>query len=209
MFIVAMALQFTGGRGISASSGSDRTSLWGQGLGLLRSHPLFGVGFDQMASFTDAHLTAHNSVVVCAAELGLFGLFFWSLFLLPTATDAFRIASPAKVIDGRPIVPEDGLYQRMTKRTKPLDKTEVNRLGMSVVLSLTGFLSAGLFLSRAYVLTLFLLGGMAEIVYEMALARGMVAPRPQLGRILWYASGLMIALILGMYVVLRILNLMH
>jgi hypothetical protein len=25
------------------------------------------------------HQTAHNSVVVCAAELGLFGLYFWSL----------------------------------------------------------------------------------------------------------------------------------
>ena len=46
-----------------------------------------------------------------------------------------------------------------------------------MVLSLTGFLVAGMFLSRAYVLTLFLLGGMAEVVYEMALRRGMIAPR--------------------------------
>jgi hypothetical protein len=40
------------------------------------------------------------------------------------------------------------------------------------VLSFTGFLVAGWFLSRTYVMTFFLLGGMVEVVYEMALQRG-------------------------------------
>ena len=40
-----------------------------------------------------------------------------------------------------------------------------------MLLSLTGFLLTGWFLSRAFVLTLFLLGGMVEAVYEMALAQ--------------------------------------
>jgi hypothetical protein len=46
-----------------------------------------------------------------------------------------------------------------------------------LVLSLTGFLVAGWFLSRAYVMTFFLLGGMVEVVYEMALRRGMITSR--------------------------------
>jgi hypothetical protein len=58
-------------------------------------------------------------------------------------------------------------------------------------------------------MTLFLLGGMAEVIFEMALRRGMIAPRLRLARVLPYAVGLMIALVLMMYVMVRILNLMH
>ena len=209
LFAVAMALHFTGGREISAESGSDRTILWGEGLQLLKSHPLFGVGFGYMPDYTEEHLTAHNSLVVCAAELGLFGLYFWSLFLVSTVRDALAIASPAKVSEGEPIVAEEELFPQATRKIEAVDKAEVNRLGRLVVLSLTGFLVAGWFLSRAYVMTLFLLGGMVEVIYEMALQRGMIAPRLRLARVLPYAGGLAISLILLMYIMLRITNLMH
>jgi hypothetical protein len=58
-------------------------------------------------------------------------------------------------------------------------------------------------------MTLFLLGGMVEVVYEMALQRGMIAPRLRLSRILPYAGGLAVCLVLMMYIMLRILNMMH
>jgi hypothetical protein len=58
-------------------------------------------------------------------------------------------------------------------------------------------------------MTLFLLGGMVEVIYEMALQRGMIAPRLRLARVLPYAGGLAISLILLMYIMLRITNLMH
>ena len=66
------------------------------------------------------------------------------------------------------------------------------------VLSLTGFLVAGLFLSRAYVLTLFLLGGIAEVVFEMGLRRGMIAPRMPAKRVFMYAAVLTISLVVMM-----------
>jgi hypothetical protein len=92
VFVAAMSLNFTGGRDISASAGSDRTALWSAGMQMLKSHPLFGVG---LGSFTDncdgCGLTAHNSLVICAAELGLFGLFFWCLFLLSSVRDALQL----------------------------------------------------------------------------------------------------------------------
>ncbi len=78
-----------------------------------------------------------------------------------------------------------------------------------MVLSLTGFLVAAWFLSRAYVMTFFLLGGMVEVVFQMALDRGMIAPRLPLARALLYAGGLAISLLLAMYVLLRIVNLTH
>jgi hypothetical protein len=58
-------------------------------------------------------------------------------------------------------------------------------------------------------MTLFLLGGIAEVVYEMALQRGMIAPRLRLARALYYAGAFTISLVLLMYVMLRTLNLMR
>jgi hypothetical protein len=209
LFAAAMALQFTGGRDISASAGEDRTALWGEGMQVLKAHPLFGVGFGNLGDFTESHKTAHNSILVCVAELGMFGLYFWSLFLFPTVRDALVIASPTKVSEGEPIVPEEAPFPQAAWKIEPVDKAEVNRLGRLAVLSLTGFLVAGMFLSRAFVMTLFLLGGMAEVIFQMALQRGMIAPRLPLARVLLYAGGLAVSLLLMMYIIVRILNLVH
>jgi hypothetical protein len=78
-----------------------------------------------------------------------------------------------------------------------------------LVLSLTGFLVAGWFLSRAFVLTFFLLGGITEVTFEMALQQGMISPRLPLTRVMRFASGLAVMLVLLMYVMLRVTNLMR
>jgi O-antigen ligase len=210
VFAAAMALNFTGGRDISADAGSDRTALWSVGLQILKSHPVFGVG---LGAFSDncngcGH-TAHNSLVVCAAELGLFGLFFWCLFLFSSIRDALAIASPAKVNEAGFFMSENQLLQQGESQNEVIDIAEINRLGRLLVLSFTGFLVAGWFLSRAYVMTFFLLGGMVEVVYEMALRRGMIVPRLQLSRVLLYSGILAISLILLMYILLRTVSLMH
>jgi len=207
LFFAATALNFSGGREISATSGEDRTALWGTGLQLLKTHPLFGVGFDNMPDY--AGQTAHNSVVVCAAELGLFGLFFWVLFVFSTVNDAFRVSSAIpKVIEAptyramKPAVPNNSPAGAMSE-------IDIHRFGTAMLLSLTGFLVAGWFLSRAFVLTLFLLGGMAEILYQKALERDMVPPRMRFGQLTRYTGLFGFLLILVMYISLRILNLMH
>jgi hypothetical protein len=207
LFVGATALHFTGGREISADAGQDRLDLWGQGLDLLRSHPFFGVGLNQMLDVVGQ--TAHNSIVVCAAELGTFGLYFWALFLFPTMREILTLASSAKVSEGEPTIPEDAPFPQLMGEIEEIDKTEINRLGRLLLLSLTGFLVAAWFLSRAFVLTLFLLGGIAEVVFEMALRRGMVSPRLPLARVLRYAAGFTVFLLVLTYVVLRIGNVMR
>jgi hypothetical protein len=209
LFVAASASGFTGGRDISADAGSDRASLWSQGLQVFKSHPLFGVGFGRLSEFTDVHLTAHNSIVVCAAELGFIGLFFWSLFVFPSVRDTVTIASTSKVSEEVPPASNKSLFTKPEKQHVPIDRAEINRLGRLVVLSLTGFLVAGWFLSRAYAMTLFLLGGVAEVVFQMALDRGMIAPRLRLNRVLPYTGTVSIGLIVIVYVVLRTMNLMH
>lgn len=205
LFAGAMALHFTGGRQISAQSGSDRTDLWSQGLTLVKEHPLFGVGLGRFMQYESN--TAHNSVVVCAAELGLFGYYFWSLFLFASARDALAIASPKKVSEGEPIVPEESPFPQPAWNVEALDKAEINRLGHLMVLSLAGFLVAGWFLSRAFAMTFFLLGGMAEVVFEMALERGMIASRMSLLRTLLYGGATAVSLLTLVYLSLRVLNL--
>ena len=196
LFIVAFAYGFTGGRDIS--SGSGRTVLWAMSIGLLKSHPLFGIGFGDLAD--QIGQTAHNSIMVCAAETGLFGLFFWTMFLLSTLRDTLTLASPEKVSEGEP----NELPAYATRPRDLIEKPEVIRLGRLVILSFTGFLTAGFFLSRAFVLTFFLLGGIAEVIYQWALQRGMVSPRLKLGRVMLYSTPLSIALVVGVYIFIRI-----
>lgn len=73
--VVGLGLQFGAGRAISLSSGSDRLDIWSDGLGMFKGSPLWGVGF---RAFTEtSKVTAHNSYLLVASELGLLGLFLW------------------------------------------------------------------------------------------------------------------------------------
>jgi hypothetical protein len=136
-------------------------------------------------------------------------LYFWALFLLPTARDALAAASPLKMSEPMAAAPEEQRLPQPFGQVETVDKAEINLRGRMVVLSLTGFLVAGLFLSRAFVMTFFLLGGMVEVIFEMALRQGMVAPRLRMARVLPYAGGLAIMLVILMYAMVRILNLMR
>jgi O-antigen ligase len=209
LFIGASTLQFTGGREISATAGEGRTDLWGQSLQALATHPIFGVGFGNLSNFTDGHLTAHNTIAVCAAELGMFGMFFWCLFLFPTLRDVLMIASPKNTKEGNPTAVEESPFPHTIRKFDDIDKAEVNRLGSLLLFSLSGFLTAGWFLSRAFVMTLFLLGGMIEVIYAMALRSEVVSPRLALPRTLAYAGGMALSLVALLYVMVRAANLMH
>jgi hypothetical protein len=207
LFIAASTTNFAGGRDISTSAGEDRTVLWGDGMQLLKTHPVFGVGFGQMPEYF-GH-TAHNTIVVCAAELGFCGLFFWSLFLLPSLKDAAGVAYRKNEIQREAAVSSDTSYPLAAASLNVPDEAEIAKFAQLLVLSFTGFLVTGWFLSRAYILTLFLLAGFTEAIYEMARERGMVPERLPFGRIFKYSGVMAIGLVLMMYVVLRIVNLTH
>src|SRR5580704_16316755 len=95
VFIFGMlALDFTGGRGISAADGADRLEAWASGLEMFKSAPVFGIGFD---GFTELYeITAHNSFVLCLAELGLLGSTLWMALLVTTTMGLNRIVGAQK-----------------------------------------------------------------------------------------------------------------
>jgi putative inorganic carbon (hco3(-)) transporter len=88
-FIGLLALNFTGGRFISASAGADRLWIWASGLQMFKHSPVFGVGFGNFTEFYE--ITAHNSFVLCLAELGLVGSLLWVALLVTTLMGLNRI----------------------------------------------------------------------------------------------------------------------
>ena len=55
----------------------SRVAAWVTGLGIFKAHPVFGIGIDNFSDYNETGNTAHNSYVLCLAELGMFGYFFW------------------------------------------------------------------------------------------------------------------------------------
>lgn len=98
----ALGASAVGGRGFSSQeqSAGERIEAWGVGLELLKWRPVFGAGY---GNFTDHNpLTAHNSFVLCFAELGLVGYFLWIGMIvltyksLSTTLDVIPTRNPAR-----------------------------------------------------------------------------------------------------------------
>lgn len=58
------------------ASANSRFWFWANGCSMLLAHPLLGVGYDQFMS-NNGGMTAHNSFVLCFAELGMAGYYCW------------------------------------------------------------------------------------------------------------------------------------
>jgi O-antigen ligase/polysaccharide polymerase Wzy-like membrane protein len=181
--ILMFATQFGGGRQISLEEGSGRIEAWGAGLAMLKSRPLFGVGF---GDFTKHHdITAHNSFVLCFAELGLFGFFFYLA---------------AVMIAGL------GL-QKLTKLPVKTAEDESFVSGARAVrAAFAAFLVTSWFLSRTYIITFYVLLGLAASMIQM---RRQQFPALRLPLVRWVslATACEAFIILVVYAIVRIRNL--
>jgi O-antigen ligase len=145
--ILVLAL---GGRGFGMDqSATNRLEAWSIGLQLLKQHPLSGVGFGMFHDFNE--LTAHNSFVLCFAELGFPGYFIWTSLLAITLLELNAVRKA-------PVNNDSDLTLR--------------RLARSIQVGLFAFLVSGWFLSRTYVPTLYLLIAFAIAVVDMARRAG-------------------------------------
>jgi len=128
--------------GASDNSAQSRVEAWGEGLGMLKAHPVFGVGFGRFLEFH--YKVAHNSIVHSFAELGLFGAFF----LVGAFYGFFRT-------------------MRVLARSAP---TDPDALHWSKILSVSaiGAVVCGFFLSRQYVVVPYVLLAMGASRAVMA-----------------------------------------
>lgn len=121
-----MVIGASGGREFSTKerSAEERIEAWYEGFKMLKSSPLFGIGY---GGFTERYyLTAHNSFVLGFAELGLFGYFCWVALLVLGFMTVGRVAQYA------PAGSEESLAGNILRS------------------SLVGYMTCAWFLSRTY-----------------------------------------------------------
>ena len=242
-FVVSSALSWSGGRDISVEAGADRMDAWSAGLDMIKSHPIFGVGYRQFTEYND--ITAHNTIVVCAAELGFVGFFFWVLFVVSSIREGLILRSrPAKALanaseppgslsfapaamryqaatglatqammmtasgsaskgsgHGAALIAADPAVDEVASRQE--SEAGIRQMAWVMVVCFIGFLVAGWFLSRAYVMWLFVYGGMMQVIYQMAKERGIAPPAISLPRLMRIALMVSIGLLLLVYIILR------
>jgi putative inorganic carbon (HCO3(-)) transporter len=143
LFGVLLVARSGGGRDISIrdSSALGRINAWGSGIADIKGAPVFGVGF---GNFTEsADITAHNSFVLCFAELGFFGYFFWLALLVTTALGL------------------EALARIPLKTAADFDFT---RYVTTIRAALYAFLTTSWFLSQTYKQTLYILLALAGVL---------------------------------------------
>jgi putative inorganic carbon (hco3(-)) transporter len=157
--LLLSALKFGGGREISAeeSSAQGRIAAWSAGLAMFKSSPIWGVGYNGFNEYNSNNkLTAHNSWVLCFAELGFVGYFVWMALLYATAWQFSRL---------RGLAAENG------------SPPQLQAWAGAVSLSFYGFMTHCLFASRTYMMLLYLLIGMCAALVQIARDNGQEMPR--------------------------------
>jgi hypothetical protein len=93
--IFALPVLLFGGRaGEEADSSSlERIGLLYEGMDMIRAYPVLGVGVSQFTDHAFGAMTAHNSYVLAAAELGLPGCLLWTMLVYASVKIPWEIAS--------------------------------------------------------------------------------------------------------------------
>jgi len=141
--VLALPILLFGGRSVAEGGGEsstfERLECWWVGLQLTRASPVFGVGYGR---FTEHHfLTAHNSLILVVAELGLPGMLLW--------TSIIYVALKAAVRGLRPEV-------------APVGRT----WALALLASTTGLLVGAFFLSFAYKDVFWIYIGLTGVLYQ-------------------------------------------
>lgn len=143
-----IALGFLGGRSLQMDqSAMGRIWAWSAGLEMLKSSPVWGVGFNMFT--LNHHRAAHSSFVQCFAELGLLGYLLWLAVILLTLDD-----------------------MRSVEKLTSADAAGLQRWGRALAHSLAGALVGGIFLTRAYDVTLFIQLGLGTALADIARRQG-------------------------------------
>jgi O-antigen ligase len=170
-------------------SASDRVDSWYQGFQMFLGRPLTGVGLGQYAQYNI--LTAHNSIVLPMAELGLLGFIPWFGIVIITARMVYWLA-----------------YGARTPRDYGLDVNVVlaeREAGYGLLLAAVGFAVSAFFLSTSYKHMFFLVVGLIVARFFHARQIFQDAPEFRLPGELPRLVALSFAAIGGMWLLTRVL----
>lgn len=195
---------------VSEASAMGRVESWYEGLVMFRQHPVLGVGADMYSELY--HLTAHNSFVLVLAETGIVGFTLWIAFV----GYCFRMMlaavqrPPAHVLAAAVEGGQGGGAAGGSAGIDPDDEAidawyEDRAIALALLLSLCGFFVGAFFLSRSYIVILYLLA--ALVVAHYTAMRGRDEELPAFGLHqdllrwpLWSVVG-----VVGLYLVVKVL----
>jgi putative inorganic carbon (hco3(-)) transporter len=176
-------------------SANDRVQAWYEGIQLLRRSPVFGVGFGNFTNYS--YLTAHNSIILPMAELGIPGLTVWLGIMWYSIRMLWWVGyGPHAKID------KDQTYK---DKKRPADEAIRREIlaARGLFLAFIGFGVGAFFLSQSYTAPLFLLCGLAVARFAAATS---VLPDPPSYRLLpdvMRLGGVTIACVIGMYLTVK------
>lgn len=170
-------------------SAEGRVEAWYAGVQMLILRPLFGVG---KGMFADRHgLTAHNSFVLAFAELGMIGYFFWLSNVFISWLMLQRIVFTPSAAGAT--AEESAQWELIRENARTLWYGYV------------GGLVSAFFLSRSYVVILYLHIALIVAIYQLARAQ-----RPDFAPVTWAERKgqlllLCIGSVVGLWLLTRIL----
>jgi putative inorganic carbon (HCO3(-)) transporter len=136
-------------------SASGRVDAWYSGLHMFMSHPTFGVGAGNFTEYND--LTAHNSFVLVLAETGFIGFMLWLAFV------SYTFWMVITVVRFKPALGDDAEREKQWQAER--------RIALTLLLSLCGLFAAAFFLSRSYMIVLYLIAALVTGYYVGARQR--------------------------------------
>jgi putative inorganic carbon (hco3(-)) transporter len=195
-------------------SAFDRLQAWYEGIQMLRGSPIFGVGF---GNFTDhSVLTAHNSIILPMAELGIVGLTIWlgiiwyslrMLWWVGFKADPAVTSGPDESDVSKPSMQsadEAAEESAAIELPDPALRRDEVLAGRGLLLALVGFLIGAFFLSQSYQPPLFLLCGFAVARFIGASTILPNAPHYRLLADVLRLGGVAIVAVVGMYMVVKV-----
>jgi O-antigen ligase len=136
-------------------SASGRVDAWYEGLQMFKSHPLLGVG---PGNFTDYNqLTAHNSFVLVLAETGFVGYVLWLALI------GYTFWMAATVLRLKPDAESEPERYAAWNAERPM--------ALTLLLSLCGMFACAFFLSRSYMIVLYVVLAIVTGFYVSARER--------------------------------------
>ena len=215
---VPVLIAFTRLAALSADeeSAENRVEAWYDGVQYLISRPLFGVGWG-MFSDENAGLTAHNSLVLAMAELGMPGYVFWLAFVMLSGVMIYRLgyppATPAVAAVAQAAMPASAAMSQRRRRapapvvvkTAPTAEQTERFAARYVGFAAAGFAVGAFFLSQSYKAMLFIVCGLIVGRYLGMREAGIALPEFKLGERLPAVVAASVASVAGMWVLVRIL----
>ncbi|HEY4092533.1 MAG TPA: O-antigen ligase family protein [Luteibacter sp.] len=170
-------------------SAAGRVDAWYAGLEMFRDSPLLGVGPGNFTEYNE--LTAHNSFVLVLAETGFLGFILWLAFVGYGFWMMLTILRHPHTAANEPGREAEWVMER--------------QLALTLLLSLCGLFAAAFFLSRSYMVVLYLITAVVAGHYVGARRRWPELPTFRFSRDGWRWVPAAFCGVAGLFVLVAVL----